>query len=140
MFSAKLTVSDLRLWVHLGCSPEEKARLQEISVEVSFSFGILPAGVKTDALQDTFCYAEMVGYIQHALTKHQPFNLVEHLAGCLYATIYRRLLEENFNQVLVQVTVNKLAPPVPCIHGGVSFTCQGNTEKGKQDDLYQHWR
>lgn len=45
-----LLISDLRLWVHLGCSAEEKFHSQLVSVNIDFTFKSSPLGLTTDRL------------------------------------------------------------------------------------------
>ena len=57
--SASLTLADLRLWVHLGVSAEEKTNPQAISVNIHIKFPSAPIGTTTDSLAETFCYFQM---------------------------------------------------------------------------------
>lgn len=137
--ACQLTAKDYRLWVHLGCSAEEKVHSQPISIDIQLEFASPLAAMKTDALSDTFCYFNALENIKKMVEKHQPFNLVEHLAACVYSCVYHDLLTQNFQDVNLTITVNKLTPPVPNLFGGMQFICRGSLKLGVQDDLYKHW-
>ena len=92
-----------------------------MSITIEFTFGFPPLGIKTDQLSDTVCYAGIVEHVQH-LVQNKRFNLIEHLAGCIHDAICTLVTKSNIPLSLLKVTVCKMAPPVPGIHGGVSFT------------------
>jgi dihydroneopterin aldolase len=117
---SELIISDLRLWVHLGCGEEEKYHVQPISVTIQILLPTPPVGIKTDVLADTFCYLQAVETIK-AVIKKESFNLIEHLTGRIYAAVHQNLAKEGYTEATLTVTVNKMSPPVPDIHGGVSF-------------------
>jgi dihydroneopterin aldolase len=137
--NTSLTLADLRLWVHLGVSAEEKTNPQAISVNIQIKFSAAPIGTQTDNLTETFCYFQMTEHIHAQLAKHPAFNLLEHLTGCIYASVYHDLLAANYHDAELEVRVNKLMPPILNLHGGVTFSCFGSLTQGKNDDLYQHW-
>ena len=120
----KLCISDLRLWLHLGCSPEEQHHPQPVRIDLQLDFPFTPAGVKTDNLKEACCYREIVELIKRVCT-NRHFHLIEYVAGTLYESIQKDLLSQHPFYVDLQVTVTKLAPPVPEVHGGVSFTYSG---------------
>ena len=107
--------------MHLGCGEEEKHHPQLVSITLEFTFYSPPLGIKTDQLADAICYAGIVECVQH-LVQNKRFNLIEHLAGCIHDAICNLVAEDSIPLSLLKVTVCKLAPPVPGIHGGVSFT------------------
>ncbi|MDE5056158.1 dihydroneopterin aldolase [Wolbachia endosymbiont of Drosophila bicornuta] len=78
MSACNLLISDLRLWVHLGYSAEEKYHSQLVSVNIDFTFKSHHLGLTTDRLEDTICYLEVVQSIQ-SLVQSKQFNLIEHL-------------------------------------------------------------
>ncbi|MGL9689123.1 MAG: hypothetical protein ACR5K6_05295 [Wolbachia sp.] len=59
-----LLIQDLRLWVYLSCSTEEKFYSQLVSINVDFTFKSPSVGLITDQLEDTICYLEVVQSIQ----------------------------------------------------------------------------
>jgi len=119
--ACNLLISDLRLWVHLGCSAEEKSSPQLVSIDVDFTFKSPPSGLTTDQLKDTICYLEVVQNIQ-SLVQGKQFNLIEHLTHEIYRAINNLLLRKKRIISSVRVTTHKIAPPVPGVHGGVFFT------------------
>lgn len=121
MVACNLLISDLRLWVHLGCSVEEKFSPQLVSIDVDFTFKSPPSGLTTDQLKDTICYLEVVQNIQ-SLVQGKQFNLIEHLTHEIYRSINNLLLRKKHIISSVKVTTHKTAPPVPGVHGGVFFT------------------
>ncbi|MCA7010212.1 dihydroneopterin aldolase [Wolbachia endosymbiont of Tribolium confusum] len=121
MVACNLLISDLRLWVHLGCSAEEKFSSQLVSIDVDFTFKSPPSGLTTDQLKDTICYLEVVQNIQ-SLVQGKQFNLIEHLTHEIYRAINNILLRKKHIISSVKVTTHKTAPPVPGVHGGVFFT------------------
>lgn len=121
MVACNLLISDLRLWVHLGCSAEEKSSPQLVSIDVDFTFKSPPSGLTTDQLKDTICYLEVVQNIQ-SLVQSKQFNLIEHLTHEIYRAINNLLLRKKHIISSVRVTTHKIAPPVPGVHGGVFFT------------------
>lgn len=121
MVACNLLISDLRLWVHLGCSAEEKSSPQLVSIDVDFTFKSPPLGLTTDQLKDTICYLEVVQNIQ-SLVQSKQFNLIEHLTHEIYRAINNLLLRKKHIISSVKVTTHKTAPPVPGVHGGVFFT------------------
>ncbi|WP_264704074.1 dihydroneopterin aldolase [Wolbachia endosymbiont (group A) of Volucella inflata] len=121
MSACNLLISDLRLWVHLGYSAEEKYHSQLVSIDVDFIFKFPPLGLTTDQLKDTVCYLEIVQNIQ-SLVQNKQFNLIEHLTHDIYRIINDLLLQKKHIISSVRVTTYKVAPPVPNVHGGVFFT------------------
>lgn len=118
MVACNLLISDLRLWVHLGCSAEEKFFPQLVSIDVDFTFKSPPSGLTTDQLKDTICYLEVVKNIQ-SIVQGKQFNLIEHLTHDIYRMINDLFMQKEHS---VRVTTHKIAPPVPGVHGGVFFT------------------
>ncbi|WP_265025286.1 MAG: dihydroneopterin aldolase [Wolbachia endosymbiont of Ephestia elutella] len=121
MPACNLLISDLRLWVHLGCSAEEKFSPQLVSIDIDLTFKSPPSGLTTDQLKDTICYLEVVQNIQ-SLVQGKQFNLIEHLTHEIYRAINNLLLRKKHIISSVRVTTHKIAPPVPGVHGGVFFT------------------
>ena len=121
MGQSTLTISDLRLWVHLGCSSEEKFHKQMVSVSINIIFTSELAACLNDNISSTICYFNLTQTIKK-MVGNKPFNLIEHLAYFIQKTI-KSEIQQNHNDLYYQtdVTVNKLSPPVEGIHGGVQF-------------------
>lgn len=76
------------------------------------------AAMVTDELEDTLNYAEMVDIIKAEMAK--PSKLIEHAAGRI-----AKALRSRYGDAIAagELTVAKLAPPIPAQLGSVSFTC-----------------
>ncbi|MDG7056031.1 MAG: dihydroneopterin aldolase [Wolbachia endosymbiont of Meromenopon meropis] len=116
-----LLIHDLQLWLHLGCSAEERFHPQLVSIDVDFIFKYPPIGFVTDRLKDTICYSEVVQSIK-LLTKSKQFNLIEHFTRDIYTVISKLLIQKKHTISSIRVVTHKVAPPVPDVHGGVLFT------------------
>lgn len=123
----KLFISDLRLWVHLGHSSEEKYHAQLVSVNVELIFADPPKALTTDSLEDTVCYFQIIQVIQRACQDKQ-FNLVEYLTAEIYTAVYQALSSQSQSVAIagVNITVHKIHPPIPGLHGGILFTYSGS--------------
>jgi len=121
---SNLQISDLRLWVHLGCTEQEKHLPQMVAFDVAIEFLKTPEAIYTDEIKDCFCYAEAVDIIKKCC-KSKSYNLIEYLAADVYEVIRQALDKQNYKTVEMSVTLHKLSPPVPDIHGAVSFTLSG---------------
>jgi dihydroneopterin aldolase len=111
-----LFLQNLSLWVHLGCTAEERARKQEVRVSIEFRFLKIPGGSMTDDLKDTICYAKVSQVMaEHCLDRH--FNLVEKL-GYELCQIIKQKIE---GQAHIALRVHKVAPPVEGLIGGVVY-------------------
>jgi len=119
-----LQISDLRQWVHLGCTDQEKHLPQLVAFDVDIAFQKNPKAIHTDEIKDAFCYAEAADLIKKCI-KSKPYNLIEYLAADVYEVIRGALDKQEYKAVEMSVTVHKLSPPVPDIHGAVSFTISG---------------
>jgi dihydroneopterin aldolase len=86
-----------------------------------FLFSSPPLGIQTDRLSDTVCYLKIVKLIQ-ALVKKKSFNLIEHLTSQIYETTYQYSMDLRSEGTTLKVSLNKVSPPVPGIHGGVTFS------------------
>lgn len=93
-------------------------------VDVLFTFITPPRGTATDCLDDTICYFQTVQRIQ-AYGLQKEFHLIEHLAYDIYTIIVEGLAGAETLLEKLTVTVHKVAPPIPGVHGGVSFTYGG---------------
>lgn len=114
-----LQIQDLSLQVSLGCTAEERAILQEVRLSVQFRFSSIPAGARTDALQDTLCYAQISALLQEHCCSRE-FQLIERLGFECYAILKNWLLPSDTQ---VALRVHKVRPPVPQLLGGSHFTC-----------------
>ncbi|MEM6338374.1 MAG: dihydroneopterin aldolase [Pseudomonadota bacterium] len=121
----KLNISDLRLWVHLGCSEQEKHHPQCVSFNVSITSSSNLKATYSDNLDDVFCYSKATKLIKKSISKKR-YNLIERLACDVYDILWQILKDLEFTDSALSITVTKLSPPVRDIHGGVSFTYCGS--------------
>ena len=125
----KLSVLDLRIWVHLGCSDQEKFNPQLVSLNIELYFKSLPEGAANDGLEDTVCYSDLVLNVK-SFCQNRKFNLVENLTREIYKVVEESLKQHRSLVSFICVTGHKISPPVPDIHGGVTFTyCDGLSSK-----------
>ena len=111
----------MRVWVHLGCSDEEKFHAQMVSFNINVNFTNSPLGADTDLLQDTVCYFNLV----ETVTLHcqeKKFNLIEYLAKSVHQKISDYLESYSHHLQSITVTLHKISPPVQGVHGGVKWT------------------
>ncbi len=113
----RLDVEAIRLKVRLGCLPAERALPQDVEVKITIRFAELPPACWTDALHDTVCYAELAALAREHV-RSREFRLIERLALELYGLVRERLPRG----ARLDLTVTKLAPPVPELERGVRFT------------------
>lgn len=120
-YACKLVIKDLRLWVHLGCSPEERTNPQPISITLKLYFTKPPIGTLTDKLTDTVCYFQITKLIENIISARN-FNLIENLTHTIYEAVSNHLNTIEHGDATLKVIVNKLSPPIPNVLGGVSFS------------------
>ena len=96
-----------------------------MSFNIDLNFQVLPVGAMNDNLEDTVCYSKLVQSIK-SFCRDKKFNLVEHLATEVYKVVNESLQDHRSLVNSINVTAHKVSPPVPDIHGGVTFTyCDG---------------
>ena len=111
----------MRIWVHLGCSDQEKFNPQLVSLNIELYFKSLPEGAKNDRLEDTVCYSDLVQNVK-SFCQNRKFNLIEHLTREIYKVVEEPLKQQRSLVAFICVTGHKMLPPVPDIHGGITFT------------------
>ena len=110
--------------MHLGYSEQERYQTQCVSFTIAINFAQNPKATLSDDLNDSFCYAEAISLVrEHIKNKH--YKLIEYLATEVHNILNSSLIQKKFKNTNLSVTVLKLSPPVPDIHGGVSFTYYG---------------
>ena len=112
-----LSIKDLELSVFLGWLPKEKIHAQPVWLDIDLYFAKLPKACKSDQLQDTACYAELIKEIESHL-KNKRFNLIEHLAYEIYQLLKKKLAP----QIKITIRISK-KPSIPHLTGGVVFSC-----------------
>ncbi len=117
----KLSILDLRIWVHLGCSDHEKFHPQLVSFNIDIVFKEPPKAIVTDNISDTICYLDLVNNIQ-TYCHNKYFNLIERLTYSVHEIITSSLELQKSLISSINVEMKKVSPPVPNVHGGVTFT------------------
>lgn len=103
----------LELWVNLGVPAIERATPQQVLVKLSLAFPQGCAGMQSDQLEDTVCYATLYQQLQ-AYCAERSFQLLEYLASQL-----RQELERAYPQLAVlELSVHK-KPPLAAIQEAV---------------------
>lgn len=115
--STQLSLHQLRLLVHLGCSAEERRVPQYVSFDVQVRFPVAPYGCKSDVLEQTVCYAELSQKIKEVCDRCE-YQLIEKVGWDVYEAL-RELLPKDH---LLRVCANKEHPPVAHLEGGAAFT------------------
>jgi 7,8-dihydroneopterin aldolase/epimerase/oxygenase len=110
-----INVTGIRSYGYTGYLPEEQVLGQWFEVDVKLWLDISTAA-KTDALEDTLDYSSVISLVQD-LVKTSRFILVERLA----ATIADSILIGCDRVTQVQVTLSKLAAPIPDFSGKISI-------------------
>ncbi len=92
-----------------------------ISLTINVSFINPPLGADTDLLQDTVCYLDLVETVT-LYCQGKRFNLIEYLAKCVHEKVSDSLTSCIHQLQSITVTLHKISPPVPGVHGGVKWT------------------
>jgi dihydroneopterin aldolase len=100
-----IVLNGIELRGRCGVTAEERALGQTLSVDVRLDPQPRGAG-RTDDLGDTVNYSQVVNYVR-GVVEGGEFHLLERLA-----TVICDGLWEEFDPVLVEVAVSKIAPPV----------------------------
>ena len=104
----------------MGCSDEEKFHPQMISLTININFTNPPLGANTDLLQDTVCYLDIVRTVT-LYCQNNRFNLIEYLAKSVHQKISDSLESYIHQLQSITVTLHKISPPIPGVHGGVKW-------------------
>jgi dihydroneopterin aldolase len=105
----------------LGCSDEEKFHPQMVSLNINVNFTNPPLAANTDSLQGTVCYLDIVRTVT-LYCQNNRFNLIEYLAQSVYQKISESIASCIDQIQSITVTLHKISPPVPGVHGGVKWT------------------
>ncbi|MDZ7960119.1 MAG: dihydroneopterin aldolase [Aulosira sp. DedQUE10] len=108
-------LTGIRGYGYTGYLPEEQVLGQWFEVDVKLWLD-LTKPAKTDAIADTLDYRSVISLVQN-LVKTSKFALVEKLAS----TIVDSILQECDRVTKVQLTLSKLAAPIPDFGGKISI-------------------
>lgn len=113
-----LSLQNLRLFVRLGCEVWERSAPQEVLVSIELRFAAPPAGVLSDELTDTVCYADIAqSVLEHC--QNREYKLVEKMG----LDIYHLVKEKAGKKDQVAISVHKVQPPIPRLSGGSIYRC-----------------
>ena len=114
MFMDCIHVTGIRAYGYTGYLPEEQSLGQWFEVDLKLWLDISTPG-KTDGIEDTLDYRGVVSLVQN-LVKTSKFALIERLVTVIADSILR----ECNHITQVQVTLSKLAAPIPDFSGKIS--------------------
>jgi dihydroneopterin aldolase len=103
--SLSIVLNGIELRGRCGVTAEERTIGQTLSVDVRLDPQPLGAG-ESDELGDTVNYSQIVNYVREVVEEGE-FHLLERLATVLCDGLWK-----EFDPVLVEVAVSKIAPPV----------------------------
>ena len=107
----------MRLWVSLGCTPEEIANPQPVDVEIKIQLRNEPIGCQSDCLSDVICYKMTVDKVIEA-TKSRTFHLIEHLAATIFTAVVEAIAPQEGS---LEITVEKPNHPIPHVNKPMVF-------------------
>lgn len=112
-----ISINGLKIYARHGVFDQERRVGNAFEVTLRLDVPASDAAMDSDNLGDTINYAEAVDIIKAEMAI--PSKLIEHVAGRI-----RRRLEARFpGQIAAgELTVAKLAPPIPAELQSVSFT------------------
>lgn len=110
-----IDLTGIRCYGYIGYLPEEQVLGQWFEVDLKLWLDISTAG-KTDAIEDTLDYRSVISLVQH-LVKTSKFALLEKLIAVIADSILSKC--DRVSQV--QVTLSKLAAPIPDFSGKISI-------------------
>lgn len=112
-----ISINGLRLTAHHGVFDQERRVGNEFEVNVKLHVAAAYHVMMSDDINDAVNYAEVVEIVKKEMAI--PSKLIENAAGRI-----RNALRERFGKQICggEVTVAKLAPPIPGQLASVSFT------------------
>ena len=114
-----LQLNDLCLPMHIGVPEEERAKPQDINIDITIAFSHPIKGCENDTIEDTVCYDQLVQAIK-AYCQDRSFKLIESLA-CQLHTLVGALLKPKDT---LTIKVTKCNPPIREL-GTASFEYHG---------------
>jgi dihydroneopterin aldolase len=113
----QLNITGYETCVILGNEDFERREKCRVMIDVSLRFSEENEACKSDNLDDTVCYSNLVIFIEEKL-ECTEFYLLERITRFLYDEISKNL----GSNVLKYVKVTKIAPPVENLESA-SFIC-----------------
>jgi dihydroneopterin aldolase len=112
-----LKLNNLELPMSIGCLPEEREIKQTVSFSLVIAFIGEQEGERSDDLIGVVSYADLAAIIER-VSQYRHFNLIENLAN----SVFVKLKEFLPSCALLELTINKVKPPVADLKGGASYT------------------
>ena len=104
----RITLRNLRVFTHVGCTSEERRVGQHLEIDVEFRLDLRKPG-RSDRIADSIDYAKATALVKAAVDGVEA-NLLEHVAE----RAAESLRELGAQQVVVRV--RKPTPPIPGGH------------------------
>lgn len=114
--ASSLYIRNLELQVYLGWPHRERLKKQIVMVDITINYLKPPEACKTDHLNNTLCYSEVITAIL-AKVSNQKFHLVEYVTQEIYSVVKSYLPVHA--TAIVQLTKR---PTVRGFQGDVQFT------------------
>lgn len=112
-----IEIRGLRLSGHIGVLEQERRVGNEFSIDIRIRLADVTAAMEGDSLADTVNYADIVSIVKEQMSVHS--KLLENVASRIRKAICDRFPEKIAGG---DVTVAKLAPPIPAQLDFVAFT------------------
>lgn len=104
----KITLRNMRVFTHVGCSAEERRVGQHLELDLEFHLDLQPAGT-TDRIVESIDYARAHQLVKEAVEGFEA-NLLETIAERAAAAL------QGLGASRIVVRVRKPAPPIPGGH------------------------
>jgi dihydroneopterin aldolase len=116
-----LVIRALRVWISLGCTPEERAHPQPVDIDITVGFVDEPIGCRTDHLSDVLCYSKVTDALISSL-QSEGYNLIEAVAQRAHSAVEVSIQEQGIkNGAFVDITIAKPHHPIASVHGPIIF-------------------
>ncbi len=110
--------------VHLGCTAQERARKQQVQLQIEIYFSKTPRMLTSDNIEDGPCYAEMSAVAQKTFAK-KNYATIEHLCFECHQALEKYLKKwKSLKKSRLITTLLKLRPPIKEITAGSVFTIE----------------
>ncbi|MDZ5762111.1 Dihydroneopterin aldolase [Candidatus Cyrtobacter comes] len=116
--SNNYVIKDIKLYLYIGVSQEERLQIQEISIDLTIFNLRNTIACMTDEIKDTFCYKELIESIIKRFNGWKV-SLLERFGQLIYEHI-KGFLNDSFK---ISITVKK-TPAIDGFSGQIDFTIQ----------------
>lgn len=122
MISHSMRVQEFEVFVHLGCSADERRDPQPVRFQIDLSYAEPVKGAQTDQLADATDYVQITNLVKES-AQIKPYQLIEHLSAEAFEVLMSYLRLNSFKG-RVRLQVQKVRVPVDGLFGGVVFACE----------------